>query len=201
MKEIEILYNPKPKNPIDDYTETKPSDIHGLGLFAKKKIPKGTIWWHARPQDVLIITKEQFLKLDSSNKTPSMNDFIETLLIYSYYERDLDTLIFCLDNSRFVNHSKDANSGVSEDENGFCAMALKDISPGEEITEDVVLVKTNPRTYHEGAGYFILKAAPVFTGTELKRAYRSQDSYGAPAVGFSLTSQGASKIRKFSAAN
>ncbi|MFX1419360.1 MAG: SET domain-containing protein [Promethearchaeota archaeon] len=136
MNEIEILFNPKPINPIDEYAEVKPSEIHGLGLFAKKFIPKGTIWWHARQQDVLIITKRQFLNLDSSQKTLMMNDFMKTLLSYSYYERDLDALIFCLDNSRFVNHSFEANSGASEDENGFCAMAIKDIIPGEEITED-----------------------------------------------------------------
>ena len=72
---------------------------------------------------------------------------------------------------------------------------------GEELTEDVELLKTNPKTYHEGKGYMVLKAASIFTGTDLKRAYRSQDGYGAPAIGFSLSSQGASKIRKFSAAN
>jgi SET domain-containing protein len=136
MNDIEIPYNPNPSNPIEEYADVKPSDIHGLGLFAKKFIPKGTIWWHAREQDVLIITKDQFLKLDSSHKTPSMKNFIHTLLTYSYYERELDALIFCLDNSRFVNHSLNGNSGISEDENGFCAMALRDISPGEEITED-----------------------------------------------------------------
>ncbi|UCC19576.1 MAG: SET domain-containing protein [Promethearchaeota archaeon] len=136
MNETEIPYNPKSINPIDEYVEVKTSEIHGLGLFAKKFIRKGTIWWHARPQDVLIIMKKQFLKLDSSQKTSMMNDFMKTLLNYSYYERDLDALIFCLDNSRFVNHSFEANSGASEDENGFCAMALKDINPGEEITED-----------------------------------------------------------------
>jgi SET domain-containing protein len=136
MKEKVIPYNNNPINPIDEYTEIKTSNIHGLGLFAKKKISKGTIWWYARPQDVLIITKEQFQKLDSSKKTSSMKVFMDTLLTYSYYERDLDALIFCLDNSRFVNHSMNANSGASDDENGFCAMALMDIFPGEEITED-----------------------------------------------------------------
>jgi len=99
MKDAQIPYNPNPTNPIDEYAEIKLSDIHGLGLFAKKLIPKG-------------------------------------LLTYSYYERDLDSLIFCLDNSRFVNHSFNANSGASKDENGFCAAALRDIQPGEEITED-----------------------------------------------------------------
>lgn len=136
MTNIEIPYNKNTINPIDDYTEVKVSDIHGLGLFAKKYIAKGTIWWHARPQDVLIITKIQFLTLDSSYKTSITNNFMENLLTYSYYERDLDALIYCLDNSRYVNHSLNANSGASEDENGFCAVAIKDIHPGEEITED-----------------------------------------------------------------
>jgi SET domain-containing protein len=136
MKKKEIPYNNTPINPIDEYTEVKASKIHGFGLFAKKGIPKGTIWWHARPQDVLIITKEQFLKLDSSKKSSSIDSFIHNLLKYSYYERDIDALIFCLDNSRFVNHSLNANSGASEEENGFCAMALTKIPPGEEITED-----------------------------------------------------------------
>jgi hypothetical protein len=136
MKTSKIPYNLDPTNPIDQYTEVGLSKIHGLGLFAKKVIPKGTIWWHARPQDVLIISKTQFLILDSSKKSVVLEDFMKTLLTYSYYERDLDALIFCLDNSRFVNHSCDANSGASEDENGFCSVAQKDISPCEEITEN-----------------------------------------------------------------
>ena len=136
MKTPRIPYNPHPNNPISKYTEVKKSRIHGLGLFAKSSISKGTIWWHARPQDVLIITKKQFLILDSSKKSRVMEEFMKSLLTYSYYERDLDALIFCLDNSRFVNHSFNANSGASEDENGFCAVAQNDILIGEEITED-----------------------------------------------------------------
>jgi SET domain-containing protein len=136
MTIFKIPYNLKSENPIDKYAEVQSSKIHGLGLFAKSFIPKGTIWWHARPQDVLIIKKEQFLILDSSHKSPTMENFIKTLLTYSYYERDLNALIFCLDDSRYVNHSFEANSGASKDENGFCAVAQKDIQPGEEITED-----------------------------------------------------------------
>lgn len=136
MISSKIPYNSKSINPLEEYTEVRPSEIHGLGLFAKKHIAKGTIWWHARPQDVLIISKEQFLTLDKSDKSSLMKNYIQSLLTYSYYERNLDALIFCLDNSRFVNHSKDANSGAAEDENGFCSVAQKDIAPGEEITED-----------------------------------------------------------------
>ncbi len=136
MAEYHIPYNFRKDNPIEKYAEVKKSRIHGLGLFAKVLIPKGAIWWHARPQDVLIISKKQFLTLDSSKKANIMANFMKSLLTYSYYERDLDALILCLDNSRYVNHSFDANSGASEDENGFFAVAQKDISAGVEITED-----------------------------------------------------------------
>ncbi|TFF89949.1 MAG: hypothetical protein EU548_05525, partial [Promethearchaeota archaeon] len=61
MEKPRIPYNSQPNNPIDTYAEVKKSQLHGLGLFAKVLIPKGTIWWHARPQDVLIISKTQFI--------------------------------------------------------------------------------------------------------------------------------------------
>ncbi len=131
-----IPFNRTPINPISKFAEVKPSTIHGSGLFAKIFIPKGTIWWHARPQDVLIISKEQFQTISSSYKNTLLDSYFRALLIYSYYERDLGALIFCLDDSKFVNHSAEANSGATEDENGFCSIALKDIQPGEEITED-----------------------------------------------------------------
>lgn len=136
MPYSKIPYNSTSMNPIEEYTEVRPSKIHGLGLFAKKFIPKGTIWWHARPQDVLIVTKAQFLTLDMSHQSSLISNYLQTLLTYSYYERVLDALIFCMDNSRYVNHSFNANSGASEDENGFCSVTQRDIEPGEEITED-----------------------------------------------------------------
>ena len=77
MRTYRIPYNPLPHNPITKYTEVKESRIHGLGLFAKTTISKGTIWWHARPQDVLIISKTQFLTLDASKKSHVMEEFIK----------------------------------------------------------------------------------------------------------------------------
>jgi SET domain-containing protein len=130
-----IPYNNSPHNPIEEFTEVKTSKIHGIGLFAKKLIPKGKMWWHARPEDVLILTKKQFLTLDNSLKTSSVDKFIEGLLTYAYYDEVLDALVFCLDNSRFVNHSLNPNSGTV-DEHSLNAIASRDIQPGEEITEN-----------------------------------------------------------------
>ena len=65
MTDIVIRYNRSSINPIEEYAVVGPSKIHGLGLFAKKLIPKGIVWWHAREQDVMIITKDQFIMFDS----------------------------------------------------------------------------------------------------------------------------------------
>ncbi|MFW9882554.1 MAG: SET domain-containing protein [Candidatus Thorarchaeota archaeon] len=131
----DIPYNFTSKNPIEEYVEVRKSKIHGLGLFAKKLIPKGTVWWHARPQDVLIITKSQFLTLDKPPKTPLITSYIEILLTYAYYDEIFDILVFCLDYSKYVNHSDNPNSGTIE-EHTLNAISRKNIHPGEEITED-----------------------------------------------------------------
>lgn len=44
MKQDDIPYNLSLKNPIEEYAEVRKSNIHELGLVAKKLIPKGTIW-------------------------------------------------------------------------------------------------------------------------------------------------------------
>ncbi len=133
--ENNIPYNLTLKNPIEQYAEVRESSIHGLGLFAKRLIPKGTVWWHARQQDVLIITKNQFLMLDTPPKTPLIKNYIEILLTYAYYDEILDALIFCLDDSKYVNHSDKPNTGTIE-EHALNAISRRDIKPGEEITED-----------------------------------------------------------------
>jgi SET domain-containing protein len=131
----DIPYNFSLNNPIEHYAEVRKSHIHGLGLFAKKLIPKGTVWWHARKQDALIISKTQFSMLDNPPKTPMITNFIESLLTYAYYDEILDALIFCLDDSKYVNHSFNPNTGTIE-EHALNAISRKDIHPGEEITED-----------------------------------------------------------------
>ncbi len=75
--------------------------------------------------------------------------------------------------------------------------AIKD--QGGALADDMKIFRTNSRRMDKG--YYILRTATVITGKDLKNAKRGQDGYGAPAVSFTLNSQGASKIRRFSAAN
>lgn len=75
--------------------------------------------------------------------------------------------------------------------------ALKDYNG--QLPDDLEIVKTNPRRLDKG--FYVLKAATVVPGKDLKSARRAQDEYGAPAVGFSFNSQGAAQFERFTAAN
>lgn len=68
-----------------------------------------------------------------------------------------------------------------------------------QLPDDLRLVKANPRRLDKG--FYVLKAATVVPGKNLKGARRAQDEYGAPAVGFSFNSQGAAQFERFTAAN
>ncbi len=109
---MKLLHGLSSNNPIEEYTEVKESKIQGYGLFAKKLILKGTVLWHARAQDVLILHKEQFLTLANSFRAPAssrprlIEPFIRCILKYSYFDSDADALVFCLDNARYMNHSR-----------------------------------------------------------------------------------------------
>ncbi len=123
-------------NLLYELTEVRPSEISGLGLFAKTRILKGTIWWRAGEGDALLITREQYESLVRSEQTPNIAAFLETLSIYGYYEEALESLVMCLDNARYCNHSFEPNSGPTPTNEPLCSMALRDIEAGEEILED-----------------------------------------------------------------
>jgi SET domain-containing protein len=121
---------------VDEFTEVRESKIAGLGLFAKKLIPKGTYWFDHNHDDVLMISKKQYMTLIQSHDSPLSNGFIQAIKTYTYYEKIYDALVFCVDNARFVNHSTNPNSGADEFDSPLKSIALRDIQEGEEITEN-----------------------------------------------------------------
>jgi hypothetical protein len=126
----------KGDNPVDAWTEPRASSIHGVGVFARRDIPRGTAWWHAREEDVLVITRPQHEALRASMHTDTIKAFMDTIVFYAYYLVEEDVLVFCLDNARYVNHSDTPNSTVGDDKNPFRSVALRDIGKGEEIVEN-----------------------------------------------------------------
>src|SRR3954467_5224640 len=95
----------------------------GLGVFATRAIPKGTITWVLDPLDQIVVPSVE------SEIPPTLQRQLD---IYSY-KNGRGERILCWDHARFVNHSCDPTSLAP----GFdFEIAVRDISPGEQITDD-----------------------------------------------------------------
>ncbi len=100
------------------------SEAIGLGVFATRLIPAGTITW---VQDAL----DQVINPASVPSLPAL--LRHNIDKYSFTDRR-GKLILCWDHARFVNHSCDANCltpGGADFE-----IAIRDIQPGDELTDD-----------------------------------------------------------------
>ncbi|CAH0158137.1 MULTISPECIES: SET domain-containing protein [Peribacillus] len=95
----------------------------GVGIFATKMIPKGTIIWALDDLDI-ILEEDEIESLD----------IVRREIVYKYaYLNDDDRYVLCWDHARYMNHSFSPNvvSTVYEIE-----FASRDILPGEQITCD-----------------------------------------------------------------
>jgi len=105
---------------IDHYLDK--SEIHGLGVFASKLIPKGTKIWEFTPGLDREWTSEEFKKLPKQAQ--------RYILHYGWIDPITNMHRFPFDNDRFINWDNDPNVGGTSDE----IFALRDIQQGEELT-------------------------------------------------------------------
>jgi uncharacterized protein len=129
---------------LDHYTELRSSPLHGLGLFAKRDIPRGTIWWKTNRSNIMLLGHSQYKTLKASHINDTIGNLLEIARIYGYFSAKLDSIVVCLDNARFVNHSFEPNSGAPDNGDPLSSVALRDIVAGEEITEDYTLYDICP---------------------------------------------------------
>lgn len=99
------------------------SDEIGLGVFATKFIPKGTIVWIFDDLDI-ILDEDYVDSLDEIRQ--------EIIYKYSFQDND-DNYILCWDHARYMNHSFYPNCVDTAYE---FELAARDIFPGEEMTCD-----------------------------------------------------------------
>ena len=121
---------------LSHFAEVRPSPLHGLGLFAKRDIPENTVWWKARRSQVMLLNRPQFHTLMASRINPVMENMLSIASIYGYYAARLDSIVICLDDARYVNHSEEPNSGAPLNGDPLSSRTLRLIREGEEITED-----------------------------------------------------------------
>jgi uncharacterized protein len=108
----------------------------GYGVVATKLIPKGTITWALD-------------KLDRIFEPEEIQAFEDTYqqILDTYCYRDKDgNYVLCWDHARFVNHS--FNSSCITTAYDF-EVAVRDIHPGEQLTDDYGYLNINEPFYCE----------------------------------------------------
>lgn len=76
-----------------------------------------------------------------------------------------------------------------------------DSSPLREELEKKLTKNTEILPSRDGNEWFLVDKVPVISGSDLKTAYITKDEFGAPAVGFELKSEAASKFGEFTSQN
>lgn len=95
------------------------------GLFAAEFIPKGMMVWKFEIGNDFRLSREEYDKMPDNKKVHIQK--------YAYAKRDSSTITLPSDDAIYTNHSYDPNTYGESDDVSF---ALRDITPGEEITED-----------------------------------------------------------------
>ncbi|HEU4496078.1 MAG TPA: SET domain-containing protein [Flavobacterium sp.] len=99
------------------------SDAVGYGVVAKKLIPKGTITWVQDELDRLYSIEE------AERLSPQIKKHLETYC----FTNGNGQKVLCWDNAKFVNHSFSPSCMSTAYD---FEIAVRDILPGEELTDD-----------------------------------------------------------------
>jgi SET domain-containing protein len=108
------------------------SAIHGMGLFAKSPISKGTRVWEFNPLFDIVLDDSQLNTLP-----PVARKFLD---IYAYRSVETGELIINLDHAKHMNHSDTPNLVPDEMSSYY---AVEDIPAGTELTCDYRVFFTN----------------------------------------------------------
>jgi len=111
-------------------TYLAPSAIHGIGLFAAETIPANEIIWQYSEHIDKIYSEALFLHLCQNLNLYTLQHFLN-----STYKRG-GRYFYLTDNSRFINHSEQANIAFIDD---YTEVSLRKINSEEEILENYLL--------------------------------------------------------------
>ena len=100
------------------------SPLHEIGLIARERILVGTVVWALKLGFDVVLTEEEFKALSKHSRKQVRH--------YAYFCLEKRLFALSSDDDRFTNHSDTPNTRVV----GDCAVAVRDIEIGEEITCD-----------------------------------------------------------------
>ena len=110
------------------------SSQHGIGLFAREAIPKGTLIYSASPQLDVNLTQEQFNLLSEMEK--------EEVRWWGFFDEASSKWHVDFDVSRFINHSYEATVTQDSGHQDAYLVATRDIMIGEELTQNYLEFET-----------------------------------------------------------
>jgi SET domain-containing protein len=122
----------------------KSSDLHGVGLFADEDIKQGQLIYTASPLLDLNITQEQFDNLDQKEK--------DEILWWGFFDRPSQMWHVDFDVSKFINHSDNATVTQDDSHEGAYLVAVHDVQPGEELTQNYLEFETAEDLERRGIG-------------------------------------------------
>lgn len=111
------------------FTELRPSPIHGIGVFARKDIPKDTILWADDPVEIIYLRPEDIESLPD----------LDRKLYHNFAVLDGDGEWACpksfnhMTMAWYLNHSTNPNIKTHD---GLGFKTNRDIKQGEELTVD-----------------------------------------------------------------
>lgn len=103
----------------------------GSGVIATRRIPRGTITW------VLDDLDRHFTGSEMNAMPPCYDSLIDRWTFHDGRGRR----VLCWDHGRYLNHSCEPNCGGSE---FWFEVALRDIEPGEQLTNDYATLYMRP---------------------------------------------------------
>ncbi|MEX0321329.1 MAG: SET domain-containing protein [Puniceicoccaceae bacterium] len=118
---------------VNPFCEVRQSPIHGRGVFASRKIRKGTRMIEYIGE---LIDKEESNRrglelFEESQKTGGASVYIFDLNEHWDLDGNKD-----YNDARLINHSCEPNAEMVNEDDKLFLFALRDIRPGEEITFD-----------------------------------------------------------------
>lgn len=110
--------------------DLKESHIAGLGLFARERIPKGTLLWKYDAKSVRTYASADAVRAELKTRSDeAVVHFLEHAYCWDGKVCEI------LDDGRFWNHSKAPNTGSLPDD-PESSFALRDLEAGEELLDD-----------------------------------------------------------------
>ncbi|MFA5945768.1 MAG: SET domain-containing protein [Patescibacteria group bacterium] len=111
-----------------------PSIHHGIGLFADQNIQKNQLIYSASPLLDVNISPEEFSKLSLSEQAE--------ISYWGFLDKQSGLWHVDFDVSKFINHSSAPNITQDPISTETRLIALKDISAGEELTQNYLEFET-----------------------------------------------------------